>query len=219
MLAQDTVQTGDWWARPRGDHAAEWVSAYQKSLQARHRSLIVKAVKDIHPESLLEVGCHCGPNLVRLAQELPELDMIGIDASAEAITSGRSWVEHHGFKTRIQLNVGRVPDALYRLPSGSFDVVLSCYTLAYVAPSDLDIVLYELGRLATHAVILAEPMTTAGSSVETRSMSGYTEWAHNYVKATKWIGSWHGKTITTSPVAPPVDRLNGIVVGRASSVS
>lgn len=203
-----TAHTADWWARPR-DRA--WIDNYQHSLQGRHRTQIVEIVKGLKPTTLLEVGAHCGPNLVRLTQELPKLKTIGIDVNADAVQAGRAWAAKLGLSGRIQLNVGRMPDVTANLPSGMCDVVLSCYSLAYIAPTDLDAVLYEMGRLATKAVILAEPMTQ-GPAKEARVITGYTEWAHDYQGARKWIATLNDCTTTIVPVEPPIDRLNGICV-------
>ena len=207
-----TLEAGNWWAQSRGPRAGHWVETYQHSLGHRHRAQIVEAVQAIKPETLLEVGCHCGPNLVRLGQALPGLRMLGVDINAEAITGGRQWMTSLGLSDLVQLNAGRIPDVLTGLPTGSCDVVLSCYALAYIAPADLDAVLYEMGRIASRAVVLAEPTTLEGPVPDKRSLTGYSEWAHHYQKSTQWIGTWRNMTWTVTPVSPPVDRLNAVLV-------
>lgn len=210
MHAQ-TIEATDWWARPRGATSANWIANYQRSVPARHRTAIAAIVQALQAESLLEVGCHCGPNLVRLAQQRdPALQLTGIDANAEAVAAGQAWVAAQGYGDRIQLQVGRCPAATQGLASGCVDVVLSCYTLAYVAPADLDAALYELGRLATRAVVIAEPM--GRGPTPTRALSGYSEWTHDYQEATQWIGSLAGMTTRIVPIVPPVDKLNAILV-------
>ncbi len=209
----DTVETADWWARKRDAGGAAWIANYQKSLKARHRDAIVEVVKSLAPETLFEVGSHCGPNLVRIAQEFPDILMHGIDASAEAVKAGREWVTSLGLEKRVQLSTQRFPDGTQATPTGFADVVLSCYTLAYIAPEDLDAALYEMGRLAARAVILAEPMAIDGSGQPpTRNLSGYSEWAHDYQRALGWIGSLRNVTTRIVPIRPSVDRLNAILV-------
>lgn len=213
MHAQ-TVEATDWWARSRGATSATWIANYQRSVQSRQRTVIADILKTLGPiETVLEVGCHCGPNLMRLATELPHLRMIGIDANAEAIRAGRAWVAEARRQDQIQLNVGRFPEATASLATGSFDVVLSCYTVAYIAPVDLPAALYELGRLATRAVVIAEPMAAGPQSQgEKRALSGYSEWAHPYQEASRWVGSLRGMTTTIVPVSPPVERLAAMCV-------
>ncbi len=207
-----SVEAGQWWAMPRGAQMQDWVGNYQRSLQARHRTLIVDIVKDLAPATLLELGSHCGPNLVRLTQAMPTLKTLGVDISEDAVTAGKAWVASLGLTGRIELHAGRVPDVTSDVPTGSVDVVLSCYTLAYVAPADLDGVLYEMGRIAKHAVVLAEPMTDEGPASHRHTRNGYHEWAHNYVEASRWIGSLRGAMTRIVPLSPPVDALNGVFV-------
>jgi len=208
----ETETAAQWWAKPRTD---TWVAGYQKSTGAKHRSVIASIVKALQPADLLEVGCHCGPNLMRLADELPALEMVGIDVNKQAIEAGRRWVESKGLTHRIQLQVGCVPDATSRLTDGVADVVLSCYALAYIAPSDIDAVLYEIGRLAAKAVILAEPMGRDPKWSE----SGYSEWAHAYQDRAKWIGTLRDMTWRTALVSPPVDALSAVLVGVRNEVT
>lgn len=207
-----TIEAGNWWAQPRGAHAPDWILTYQRSLMAPHRTAIVAQVKALQAETLLEVGCHCGPNLVRLGRECPDLQMLGVDISAEAITAGRQWVDSVGLGDRVQMNAGRMPLVTEQVPSRSVDVVLSCYTLAYLAPQDLDAVLYEIGRLAEKAVILAEPMVDSGPSVSLHQRQGYREWAHGYRDALPWVNTLRGWSARSISVEPPVDHLNRILV-------
>lgn len=207
-----TVAAADWWARSRGAVSEEWIANYQNSLQAPHRTVIAEIVTGLAPASLLEVGCHCGPNLLRLARALPEASFSGVDANAEAIAAGQAWVERAGLQDRVELHAGRFPAATSQVPDRAVEVVLSCYALAYIAPRDLDAALYEIGRLASRAVVLAEPVRETGPAVETRYLSGYLEWAHAYTEAIRWIGSLRNVTVRTVPVVPAADRLNGVVV-------
>ncbi len=200
-----------WWAQSRKDRHPEWIANYQKSLQVRHRSAIVAQVKALGATTVLELGCHCGPNLIRLAQEDPAILLHGCDVNEDAIVAGRSWAQSLGVASRITLGVGAFPAYTDSFPTGCADVVLTCYSLAYIERADLDATIYEIGRLAKRAVILAEPMCE-GASVSARMSNGYQEWAHDYEDATRWVGSWAGMTQTRVPVSPPVDRLNTILV-------
>lgn len=212
----DTIDAATWWARPRGEHASHWIATYQKSLGSRHRDVIVSAVQSVPDvSSVLEVGSHCGPNLIRIAQGCPSVEQLtGIDVNLEAVTAGTRWVTSLGLQDRITLVEGRVPEKTSSLPDQCVDVVLSCYALAYIAPEDLDAVLYEMGRLAKRAIVLAEPMTHgSGPSRGRNSLSDYREWAHNYQAASRWINTWRGCDLRLETVSPPVDHLNEVLVG------
>lgn len=207
-----TVETGNWWAQKRAA-SAEWIANYQKSLQSPQRVAIETIVRELAPETLFEVGAHCGPNLVRLAGALPGLHMHGIDASAEAVAAGRQWAASLGIADRVALTCQRFPDGTYGTPTGFSDVVLSCYTLAYIAPADLDAALYEMGRLAARAVIIAEPMPIGTDRPgPVNRVDGYKEWAHDYQAALEWVGSLRNVRTRIVPIVPSVDRLNAILV-------
>ena len=207
-----TIDAANWWARPRGAHAREWIATYQNSLKARHRTVLEDIVRRLSPQTLLEVGCHCGPNLIRLCEAFPMLTASGVDANEEAVDAGRRWAATRGLSDRLEFQAGRFPAVTASVPAGAVDVVVSCYALAYVSPVDLHEALYEVGRLASRAVVCMEPMVLAAAAVETRSLSGYSEWAHNYREALAWTGTLRGWMTDIVPIAPPVDRLNAALV-------
>ncbi len=206
----ETAAVVDWWARPRGTKVVEWVADYQQSVTAPYRGTLATVMAGLQPETVLEIGCHCGPNLMRFAQEMPELRMLGVDASAEAIEAGKLWVETGGLTSRIRLSAGCFPAVTNRLVSGVVDVVLSCYSLAYMAPADLPEALYEMGRLAGKALVIAEPMAQ-GAPVWETSLTGYQIWHHDYRAALQWAASCAGMTIQSLPIQGP-DSLNGLLV-------
>jgi predicted O-methyltransferase YrrM len=213
MLHGDSLAAADWWARPRDGQGGVWITNYQKSLGVRHREAITAIVAELQVTSVLEIGCHCGPNLVKLAEANPQLQAAGIDVNADAIAAGQAWVAQRGLDTRVELAVRRFPEGTSTVATGIVDVVLSCYSLAYVAFDDLDAALYEMGRLARRAVIIAEPMVLGDQMGSGRQeLSGYREWTHNYERALRWIGSLADMTTRVVMVDPPVDRLNAILV-------
>ena len=215
-----TVEAANWWARPRGDRSAGWIATYKNSLQTRHRGVISHIVGALGAASIVEVGCHCGPNLIRLATDHPTLTQLaGVDISQEAIEAGNIWAASLGLSDRIQLVTGRIPDASQTLVDRCVDVVLSCYSLAYQAPDDLDATLWEMGRLARKAVILAEPMTDKPRSESFRTLQGYQEWAHNYQAARAWLSTWKDMTIALYDVSPAVDRLASVLVATRTESS
>lgn len=207
-----TVEAADWWARPRGAESARWIANYQTSVGHRHRTVISEIVQELGAATLLEVGCHCGPNLIRLAQDHPTLQCCGLDANADAIAAGKLWAAKVGLTNRIELAPGRFPAATEKFPTGGFDVVLSCYSLAYIAPADLDAALYEMGRVAKHAVILAEPQVFEGPATNRQSFGGYAEWQHPYQATVPWIATLRNRSVRVVPVVPNVDALNAVLV-------
>jgi hypothetical protein len=216
-MYSQTVDAASWWAQPRQERTAAWIAQYQTSLTMRHRLAISQIVGGLGARSLLEIGCHCGPNLIRLAMDHPSLVLAGFDVNADAIAAGKAWVQQKGFISRIRLDRATFPKATEKSTTGCVDVVLSCYTLAYVAPADIDASLYEVGRLAARAVILAEPMTEGATEGETFMANGYHEWAHRFTARLPWIQSLRGCHASTVTVSPPVDRLKSILILRRES--
>ena len=211
-----TVHTADWWAAPRQETAGNWVANYQRSLDSPQRDVLTTIIGELAPETLIEVGCHCGPNLVRLAMDHPALKMIGIDISREAIEAGRQWIRSLEHEDRIQLNVGEARASLSNLSTNTADVVVSSYCLAYFSPEDLGGMLYEIGRVASAHAVLVEPIRT-DTYQGRQSSGGYQEWAHDYVEAAQWVGTLRGWNAKIYTIDPPVDHLNGAVVFSASS--
>lgn len=215
-----TVVAANWWAAERAD-AANWVTNYQKSLTARHRLAISAIVGDVGAKTVLEVGCHCAPNLMRLAEDYQDVTCFGVDVNQQAIAAATTWAAARGVSDRVKVATASFPTGTASLGSQQYDVVLSCYSLAYISPADLDGALYELGRLARKAVIVAEPMRLDGQTHPKATMisNGYSEWRHDYLDALEWINTMRGWTTRIVPVSPPIDRLNAILVVQNDDVS
>ncbi len=208
MPVTETSSATFWWSRTRGDDTRAWIQNYQTSLKARHRLILSKIIGELQPTTVLEIGSHCGPNLVRIALDHPHVKCAGLDPSQEAIVAGRDWMQSLGLSNRIGFTEGAFPDATMAMPSQSVDVVLTCYTLGYLSPEDVDAALFEIGRLAKKAVILAEP--TAGEGRHT--LGGYREWHHDYAGTQRWIQTLRGHRARRVAVSPPVDALQEILV-------
>jgi SAM-dependent methyltransferase len=146
--------------------AVGW-DAYWDTLGAPHRDALIDALRKLPPfRSLLEVGCGPGVNLFRVLQAFPDVDVTGVDVSQAAIDNGdsrfRRAIEAGELPGagRAALCSGELPEALDVLDS--VDVVLSCYSLAYVHPVDIRRTIEKLLELADQAIVIAEPMLVPG---------------------------------------------------------
>lgn len=198
--------------------AAGW-DAYWDSLGAPHRDAIVDALQKLQPfRSLLEVGCGPGVNLFRVLQAFPNVDVTGVDVSQAAIDNGErrfSLAMDAGElpgRGRAALCSGELPEALEVLDT--VDVVLSCYTLAYVHPVDIRRTLEQLLALADQAVILAEPMLVPG--LPTGLIPNMTaaprpkEFRYDYLR---WFSEQERDTWCVTVMKPlHVDRMNRLLV-------
>lgn len=141
-----------------------------------HRKLILKRVSDYAPfQSLLEVGCGNGPNLLLLAKTFPEAVFRGVDINPNFVKSGTKWIQESGV-SNASLLVGKADD-LAGFPDKSFDIILTDAVLIYVGPDKIRKVLTEAVRIARRAVILVE-----WHSPDPANSLGFYErhWVRNY---------------------------------------
>ncbi|HXF44200.1 MAG TPA: class I SAM-dependent methyltransferase [Candidatus Paceibacterota bacterium] len=179
----------------------KWSENYisEQSLAHPHRKILIEKIIKYSPTSVLEVGCASGPNLVLLAQKLPQAKLEGIDISPSAIETGRRYLELQKIKN-VRLAVGNILN-LKKFADKSFDVVFTDAVLIYVDKNKIENVLKEMVRVARKAVVLNEWLTDSEKS----AYVGH--WAHNYknlfkkimpnaefaltkVKPDVWAGDW-----------------------------
>ncbi len=130
------------------------------------------------PTSVLDVGCNAGPTLRRFAAEFPGCRLAGFDINAEAIAGARQHLAELG--AAAELSVGSFYEVLPAMPSGSADVVVSSFALAYVPPAHLPGVLADIVRIASRGVVLAEPHAfEPGRSAGVLTVPWH-DWRHDY---------------------------------------
>ena len=136
-----------------------------------HRQLILDELKKIKFDSLLEIGCGCGPNLYRIQKEFPDVVLAGIDINEENIVFGK----------KTLLNVILNPTDAIKLPFGDkfYDVVLSDAVLIYANPERAELMIDEMKRVAKKAIVLCEWHDDAINKFGT-IMAGH--WVRNYIK-------------------------------------
>lgn len=185
------------WTAPRSaTDTTEWVSHYWDSATAPHRDIVVQLVGAFRPESVLEVGCHCGPNLRRLADAYPEMRCDGLDVNVDVVVAGRELFRPYG--DRIRLFYCEFPHGTHSWVDGIYDLVFSCYSLAYIAPPFLANALEQMLRLAKEAVVIVEPSGTG----QYLARGDYAEWRHDYgrelARVVRGRPLWH-YAITPAP--------------------
>ena len=157
MDHQEIIEDSNWWANRLVDHerhdwdidAENWIEGYKKSVNHPHRKLIIDQLFRFSPfESLLEVGCNCGPNLYCIGLTFPFIKLAGIDPSQASIDVGRKFLPDVLFRT------GTVQKLPYH--NLEFDIVLTDAVLIYVPPAEIEQAMDELARVAKKAIILVE---------------------------------------------------------------
>lgn len=145
----------EWIWRSRHLYRHGWALGYLGSVDHPHRNQIVEAVCSFSPvDSVLEVGCASGANLVCLRDRLLGTQLIGIDINRNAIETAKRHFAARRDKN-IHLFAGRA-DRLTDIPNDSVDVVLIDAVLMFIAPDRIHDVVAELARVARQGLILNE---------------------------------------------------------------
>src|SRR5258708_24932839 len=130
VAAPGTADAVAFWAEPRSSesYAKYWAASAQP-----HRQSLVHALHLLPKRftSLLEVGCFVGTNLRLIHQSFPWAALTGIDINEGALAYGRERLPAVTFQT------GDALTASASWPAPSVDLIVSCYALAYVAPTEL----------------------------------------------------------------------------------
>jgi len=98
------------------------------------RDQLIAGLQPAVGDSILEIGCGTGRNLVLAARRHPDAQFFGIDVSTEMLTSAISTVSRRGLTSRIRVAHGDGaafnPQSLFGIPS--FDHILISYSLSMI---------------------------------------------------------------------------------------
>lgn len=154
-----------------------WAEEYLQSTGHPHRKQIVEAISSFYPfESVLEIGCNSGPNLILLSNKFPKVKFIGIDINKVAIATGKQYLNDMEINN-IQLFEGKA-DKLNLLQDKSIDVVFTDAVLMFIGKDKIINVLKEMGRITRKGFILNEYHSTnppAGNYEDGR-------WIYNHIE-------------------------------------
>lgn len=200
----------DFW-RKKPD--AGWAS-YWSTLQAPHRDVLLATLRTLPQfSSLLEVGCGPGVNLWRILEAFPDIALCGVDVSQGAVDYGAQRfaeadrANELAGTAHVTLCAGQIPEALEQFTPA--DVVVSCYALAYVWPTDIEPTLSRLLQLATQAIVIAEPMVIPGCN-SGPMVRRPAEFRYDYLA---WFQRQDGWQVTSMKPLK-VDRMNRILVAQ-----
>ena len=145
----------EWTWRLRHLYRKNWAEEYLASTNHPHRDQIVKSVESFQRvNSVLEIGCASGANLIRLRNALPKAHLIGVDINQQGISAARNYFASTD-DNNINLIVGRA-DQLTDIQDDSVDVVLVDAVLMFVTPDRIEKVLSEIIRIANKGIVLNE---------------------------------------------------------------
>lgn len=151
-------------------YPGSWLEGYQKSIAHPHRQLIMNSLNKLkNIESVLEMGCCTGPNLLRISQAYPNAKLAGYDVSEPAIQRAKVLLP------RATLKVGNHISIPFK---EKFDVVVADATLMYISPQEIKRVMNELDRVTKRVAILVERDADSMEGEITSHVWGrdYTQW-------------------------------------------
>jgi hypothetical protein len=207
LLGTETLK--DIWTHQDRVYAKDaWLETYWTSTKGPHRDAIITALEGLDGfDSVFEAGCNAGPNLRRIHARWPGVDAMGMDIHREAIRYGRAAARAEGWSW-----AGYVGDLreLGLLGENIADVVLTCYSLAYLDPRDIDTVLAAALACATRALVIAEPMAF-DLTEELFIREGVPEYHYAYPER---LARLCGPLVTSwvVPVEAPENRVQQVLV-------
>lgn len=163
-----------WW-RVRDQTDPGLLDFYWQSRTAPARRAIADAVSGLDGNSLIEVGCHTGPNLWAVAQAKPFARLAGTDMSPTVIAEARRRLD--AANVAAELNVaaaGALPFA-----DKSFDICLTSVTLVCIGSDAIDASLNEILRVTRQWLVLCEPWSD-GAADRPDYHPETTYWIRNY---------------------------------------
>jgi SAM-dependent methyltransferase len=176
------TQTKEYWKTRKADDKyndwrtenTSWIQEYWETQNHPHRDQIVDAL-NIEFDSLLEIGCNCGPNIARIKKEYGNDKLYaGIDPNVSSLKFGRIMMPD------VALIEGDIESL--DIKDMKFDVVLADASLMYVDENNIFSVAEKISKLATKIIIICDWFDESIAGVE---KDGH--YARNYPKLfNKW---------------------------------
>lgn len=172
-----TLMTNHWKNRTNLDRQLD-------TIDHPHRKLIIDELKKLAPfETLFEIGCGAGANLINIRKEFPKTTLIGLDINEEAIEAAKEALPDSNFFAGDILHIGS---------SQKMDIILSDAVLIYVSPLYIERMIETMVRIASKAIVLVELEGGQGETDGENYFENYGELFKPYSKKIikKKITNW-----------------------------
>ena len=158
-------------------------ATYSDAVEHPHRAYLLEKLSKYYPfDSVLEVGCYSGPNLMLIAEKYPSVVVHGIDINSKSIDFGRRLIAEKELKN-VTLQVSTADDlSLYE--DKSIDIVFTDAALLYVGRDKIGDAIGEMVRVAKRAIIFNEwDSSICGKQLGSQWYD--LHWIHNYSEQVK----------------------------------
>lgn len=174
------VQNADYWRkrsmrdtdRDWKETGKNWVEDYVISVDHPHREVILEAIGMLDFNSVIDMGCNAGPNLMVIRQEYPDVDLAGFDVSPQAIKKAKEILPE------ADLKVGEYKKIPFKK---TFDLGICDASLMYVPPQEVQQVMGEINRVVSKFLVIVERVSKKEQN------NGYI-WSRDYPKLLKENG-------------------------------
>lgn len=204
----DGGQARQWWRdRDRSDPGL--LDFYWQSRTAPARRAIAETVRGLEGDSLVEVGCHIGPNLWAVGQVKRFSRLAGTDMSPTVLAEARRRLGTEQLAAELAVVAA---DAL-PFADKSFDICLTSVTLVCIGSDAIDASLDEILRVTRKWLVLCEPWTDRTAD-RPDCYPETTYWIRNYRARLQGRAEFVG--VEHLPRAHHIGHLDSISIFRVS---
>ena len=161
----------------------DWINGYWSSRSHPHRQLLIDKISQYLPQSILEIGSNCGPNLYLLAKKFPKAKIVGIDINEEAVKKGNEFFAKERIQN-VKLIFGKA-DEIHQFQDKSFDSVFTDAVLMYIGPDKIKKVMKEIIRIAHKTLIFIEWHENSEKDFQGLGIYHFGHWKRNYINLLK----------------------------------
>lgn len=133
-------------------------------------------LKGLNLQTVLEVGCNRGANLLCIQRILPGARLVGVEPNAHA----REEAQREGHLGQVVIVNGSAERIAFR--DGNFDLVFTAGVLIHIPPEGLDRALRELYRLSRKWLLAVEYHADRETEIRYRNQTGLL-WKRNHLQA------------------------------------
>lgn len=156
------------------NRSIDWKTSYFDTHSHPHRELILRSLAQFRFNSLLEIGCGAGANLLRIMFAFPHVQVGGFDINEDAIKTARQNLPK-------AFHLDNSPAHKIFISDKSVDVILTDACLIYIGPFMIHRVMKEIQRVARSHVVFCEfHSESLFERIKLYFKTGY--FAHNYKK-------------------------------------